>query len=105
MLESQIQLGLTYYCLGRTPEAIREWEAVREYDPGRKDALMYLRLVWGREGTPEPADSQGEGWSTRPLSGVRDATPRGSLEDVGERVPSLETASVTAFVPHGEAED
>jgi tetratricopeptide (TPR) repeat protein len=47
MLDSQIQLGLTYYSMGRTPEAIGEWEAVLEKDPGRDEALMYLRLVRG----------------------------------------------------------
>ena len=106
MLETQIQLGLTYYSLGRTPEAIREWEAVRERDPGREEALMYLRLVWGGDRTPEPAASQGEGWTTRPLVGVKDATQDGSLEGVVGRESSLESASVTALIqPYGEAEE
>jgi tetratricopeptide (TPR) repeat protein len=47
MLDSQIQLGLTYYSMGRTPEAIAEWEAVLEKDPSRDEARMYLRLVRG----------------------------------------------------------
>ena len=47
MLDSQVQLGLTYYSMGRTPEAIAEWDAVLERDPSRDDARMYLRLVRG----------------------------------------------------------
>ena len=47
MLDSQIQLGLTYYSMGRTPEAIGEWQAVLEKDSGREEARMYLRLVRG----------------------------------------------------------
>jgi len=47
LLDSQIQLGLTYYSMGRTPDAIREWDAVLEKDPGRDEARMYLRLVSG----------------------------------------------------------
>ena len=68
MLESHVQLGLTYYSIGRTPDAIREWEAVLEREPSREDAQMYLRLVSGtsrleEEGsvksmTPEDRDEE-----------------------------------------------
>ena len=47
LLDSQIQLGLTYYSMGRTPEAVEEWNAVLERDPSRDEARMYLRLVRG----------------------------------------------------------
>jgi hypothetical protein len=99
-------LGLTYYSLGRTPEAIREWEAVREHDPNRHEALMYLRLVRGLDPAPEPAANQGGDWSTRPLVAASNATPEGPLGGVADREPSLEAAPNSAFMnPHAEAED
>ena len=106
MLESQVQLGLTYYSLGRTPEAIREWEAVRERDPSRHEALMYLRLVWGRDHASEPAASQDQDWSTIPLVTASDATQDEALEGVADREPSTEAASNPALInSHGEAVD
>ena len=50
-LESAVQLGLTYYTLGRTPQAVAEWESVLEQDPSRDDARMYLRMVQSGEVT------------------------------------------------------
>ena len=47
--EASIQLGLTLYTLGRTGEAIREWNTVVEKDPTREEARMYLRLVQVRK--------------------------------------------------------
>ena len=48
LLDSQIQLGVTWYTMGRTADAIAEWDAVLEKDPSRDEARMYLRLVRGR---------------------------------------------------------
>jgi len=45
VLEAPVQAALTLYSLGRCDEAIRDWEEVLRRDPGRSDALMYLRLV------------------------------------------------------------
>ncbi len=43
--EARVQLGLTYYTLGRLPEAIEAWRQVAEAEPARDDARMYLRMV------------------------------------------------------------
>ncbi len=40
-----VQLGLTYYTLGRTDAALAQWRAVLEREPDREDARMYTRLV------------------------------------------------------------
>jgi tetratricopeptide (TPR) repeat protein len=45
LLEAGVQLGLTYFTLGRTREAIEEWQAVLERDPSRDDARTYIRMV------------------------------------------------------------
>jgi tetratricopeptide (TPR) repeat protein len=45
MLHAQIQLGLTYYTLGRSGDALERWNAVLEQDPSREEARMYIRLV------------------------------------------------------------
>lgn len=74
MLSSQIQLGLTYYSMGRTPEAIAEWEAVLEKDPSRDEARMYLRLVRGasrripRALAKRSDEVEISGWSTSLLA-------------------------------------
>lgn len=47
LLDSQVQLGLTWHAMGRTADAVAEWEAVLEKDPSRDEARMYLRLVRG----------------------------------------------------------
>lgn len=63
MLSAQIQLGLTYYTMGRAPEAVGLWSEVLRRDPSERDALMYLRMVQGserskREAAPQtPADT------------------------------------------------
>lgn len=59
LLDSQIQLGLTWYTMGRTTDAIAEWNAVLEKDPSRDEARMYLRLVRGRGrgATPDATDA------------------------------------------------
>jgi tetratricopeptide (TPR) repeat protein len=44
-LEAQVQLGLTYYTLGRTQDAVDQWAQTLERDPSREDARMYGRLV------------------------------------------------------------
>jgi hypothetical protein len=36
---------LTFYSLGRTDEAAKEWEAVLAEDAEREDAKMYLRMT------------------------------------------------------------
>ncbi|NNL86886.1 MAG: tetratricopeptide repeat protein [Myxococcales bacterium] len=43
--EARVQLGLTYYTLGRLPEAIAAWRTVAAAEPAREDARMYLRMV------------------------------------------------------------
>ena len=94
MLDSQIQLGVTYYSMGRTPEAIAEWEAILEKDSSRDEARMYLRLVRGatRQSASSasstidlPNDSPGadakpdhalSGWSQSELApGPEESTP------------------------------
>jgi tetratricopeptide (TPR) repeat protein len=44
-LDAQVQLGVTYYTLGRAGEARDEWNAALDRDPSRDDARMYLRLL------------------------------------------------------------
>jgi len=50
-----VQLGLTYYALGRAQDARERWEAVLRHDPARRDARMYLRLVTERKEAPAQA--------------------------------------------------
>ena len=45
LLGARVQLGLTYYTLGRTPDARREWNTVLREDPSNRNARMYLRMV------------------------------------------------------------
>jgi hypothetical protein len=73
MLESRVQLGLTYYSLGQTLEAIQEWEGVIERDAGRKDANMYLRLVQTRAESELPSNASA-GWATVPLDSAENAS-------------------------------
>ncbi len=49
LLEAQVQLGLTYYTMGRAPDALGLWNEVLRHDPSQRDALMYIRLVRGLE--------------------------------------------------------
>ena len=51
MLEAQVQLGLTYYSMGRASDALSLWNEVLHREPGRQDAEMYLRMV-SRGATP-----------------------------------------------------
>ncbi|MEE8581331.1 MAG: tetratricopeptide repeat protein, partial [Myxococcota bacterium] len=51
-LDARVQLGLTYYTLGRTEDALEEWRGVLENDPSREDAQMYLRLLRAGDGSP-----------------------------------------------------
>ena len=44
-LEAAVQLGLTYWSLGRGEQAIAEWQRVLSAEPSREDARMYLRLI------------------------------------------------------------
>ena len=44
-LDAAVQLGLSYYTLGRSQEAVREWQAVLRRDPSREDVRIYLRMV------------------------------------------------------------
>lgn len=77
LLESQIQLGLTYYSMGRTPQAIAEWNAVLEKDPSRDAARMYLRLVGGAgRGVASSARSM----QNRPPEAAAGATEAEELE-------------------------
>ncbi len=52
-LEARVQLGLTYYTLGRIPDAIEAWKRVVRADPEREDANMYLRMVGDAAGPSE----------------------------------------------------
>jgi tetratricopeptide (TPR) repeat protein len=45
LLDAGVQLGLTYWTLGRGEQAIEEWQAVLERDPTREDARSYVRMV------------------------------------------------------------
>ncbi len=45
MLEAQVQLGLTYYSMGRAEDALSQWSEVLKRQPERQDAQMYLRMV------------------------------------------------------------
>jgi tetratricopeptide (TPR) repeat protein len=49
LLGAQVQLGLTYYTMGRAPDAVGLWSEVLRHDPSQSDALMYLRMVRGPE--------------------------------------------------------
>ena len=63
LLEARVQLGLTYYTLGRTPEAVALWQDTLLRDASRQDAKMYLRMV-----DPDPGDLD------RPAGGASDTT-------------------------------
>ncbi len=43
--ESQVQLGLTFYSIGRIEDAAAEWEGVVAEQPDHIDARMYLRMI------------------------------------------------------------
>lgn len=68
LLDSQIQLGLTWYTMGRTTDAIAEWTAVLEKDPGHDEACMYLRLVRGRNRNASPTVTEAPADADRDLS-------------------------------------
>ena len=76
LLDSQIQLGLTYYSMGRTPDAVCEWNSVLEKDPSRDEARMYLRLVSGKRETAQRGDEKtaGEGEDEIAFASVGSAT-------------------------------
>jgi tetratricopeptide (TPR) repeat protein len=59
MLDAQIQLGLTYYTLGRSGDALERWNAVLEQDPSRDEAHMYIRLVTKAQEKANSRDSPG----------------------------------------------
>jgi tetratricopeptide (TPR) repeat protein len=52
-LKAQVQLGLTYYTMGRAPDAVGVWSEVLRLDPSQRDALMYIRMVRGSEASEE----------------------------------------------------
>ena len=83
MLESRVQLGLTYYSLGRTPAAVAEWGAVLERDPGCDDARMYLRLVRDPKDTAKErvASANPNRWSTVVMEDPARAAPRGAEDE------------------------
>lgn len=47
-LASAVQLGVTYYGMGRVDDAIQQWTSALASDAGRADARLYLRLVKAR---------------------------------------------------------
>ena len=44
-LDAAVQLALTLYTLGRSDDAVEQWNEVLKRDPAHRDARMYLRLV------------------------------------------------------------
>ena len=76
LLDSQVQLGLTWHAMGRTADAVAEWEAVLEKDPSRDEARMYLRLVRG-------APSKGGGGPRR--EPTRPAAPKEADAEIAFR--------------------
>jgi tetratricopeptide (TPR) repeat protein len=46
--DARVQLGLTWYSLGRAADALGAWNAVLAKEPGRKDVLMYVKLLEGK---------------------------------------------------------
>ena len=42
---ARLAFGVTLHALGRTAEAIREWEEVLEQAPGNASAETYLKLA------------------------------------------------------------
>lgn len=48
LLDSYVQLGLTYYPLGRPQEAVEQWAYVLQRGPSVGDAQMYLQGVQGQ---------------------------------------------------------
>jgi len=48
-VDAYIQLGLTYYSLGRPQEAIEQWQAALSRDASKSRARMYLQLVQAQE--------------------------------------------------------
>jgi tetratricopeptide (TPR) repeat protein len=45
LVESRIQLGLTWYSLGRAEEARAEWDLAAAEQPDREDVKLYRRLL------------------------------------------------------------
>jgi tetratricopeptide (TPR) repeat protein len=58
-LDAGVQAGLVHYSLGRADEAAREWRAVLERDPKRRDAAMYLRMLGGAGPAGDTPDARG----------------------------------------------
>ena len=42
---ARINLGVTYYSLGRRFDALAEWHEVLKTDPENKSAKLYIRMV------------------------------------------------------------
>ena len=57
LLGAQVQLALTYYTMGRAPDALGLWNEVLRRDPSQRDALMYIRMVRGSEKRDESSTS------------------------------------------------
>jgi len=87
LLDSQVQLGLTWYTMGRTADAVAEWEAVLEKDPSRDEARMYLRLVRGRR---RKAAADRPGPPTRPAE-TKEGDAEISFAAVDSAAPPPET--------------
>jgi tetratricopeptide (TPR) repeat protein len=84
LLGAQVQLGLTYYTMGRAPDAVAVWSEVLRRDPSQRDALMYLRLVRGAEAerseTPERTAGRAQESQSRPQGFLSD-DPSEDLSD------------------------
>jgi len=46
--DEHIQLGLTYFALGRYEEAIAEYKKAKKMDANNLDARYYLALAYGK---------------------------------------------------------
>ena len=44
-LDAAVQMGVTYYSMGRSEEAVKLWREVLDREPRREDARMYLRML------------------------------------------------------------
>lgn len=71
-LEARVQLGLTYYTLGRLPDAVEAWKRVVAAEPEREDANMYLRMVG--VGAEQPAETAASDEPTTPTESAESFT-------------------------------
>jgi len=83
LLEAQVQLGLTYYTLGRAPDALAIWNEVLRRDPAQRDALMYVRLVRGAEAAAKKEAAARAGAGSAPAELALEHPPEARADDDG----------------------